>query len=75
MPKARHVHVISSGLGWRVTLSGRTFSNHRTQRRAIVVGTRLARRRCVDLVTHGRNGRIRSKDSYGREGSARDTEH
>ena len=30
---------------------------------------------CVDLVIHGRNGRIRSKDSYGHEAPVRDTEH
>jgi hypothetical protein len=29
----------------------------------------------VDLVIHGRNGRIRSKDSYGNESPVRDTEH
>jgi hypothetical protein len=29
----------------------------------------------VDLVIHGRNGRIRSKDSYGNETPKLDTEH
>ena len=75
MPKRPDVHVVSSGTGWwRVTRTGRINSRHRTQRRALVVGTRLARRECVELVTHGRNGRIRSKDSYGRERSTRDRE-
>ena len=37
-------------------------------------GARAARRHAVDLVTHGRNGRIRSKDSYGNESPQRDTE-
>ena len=36
---------------------------------------RQAKRRRVDLVIHGRNGRIRSKDSYGNESPVRDTEH
>jgi hypothetical protein len=75
MRKARDIHVLSSGSGWRVTQSGRTVSRHRIQRRAIASGLKVARRSGVDLVTHARDGRIRSKDSYGREGSARDSEH
>jgi hypothetical protein len=35
---------------------------------------RVARRGRVDLVTHGCNGRIRSKDSYGNESSAHDSD-
>jgi hypothetical protein len=50
-------------------------SHHRTQRYAMKVGRHVARRRGIDLVTHGRDGRIRSKDSYGNESSRRDTEH
>ena len=75
MRKSRDVHVLSTESGWRVAQSGRTVSNHRTQRRAIAVGAPLARQSGVDLVTHGRDGCIRSKDTYGREGSARDLEH
>jgi hypothetical protein len=37
-------------------------------------GRRVARRARVDLVTHGRDGRVRSKDSYGNEGSSMDSE-
>ena len=37
-------------------------------------GRRVARRARVDLVTHGRDGRVRSKDSYGNETAARDKE-
>ena len=44
-------------------------------RQEIGVGAHLALQSGVDLVTHGRDGRIRSKDTYGREGSARDLEH
>jgi hypothetical protein len=42
---------------------------------AVKAATREARRDRVDLVTHARDGRIRSKDSYENEGSTRDTEH
>ena len=75
MANTHDVHVITHGSGWRITRAGRTISTHRTQRRAIEIGTRLARRTGAELVTHARNGRIRSKDSYGREGSAHDLEH
>jgi len=73
----RHdVHVIVNRVrGWTVTQGGRTLSNHRTQRTALGAARRAARRHRVDLVTHGRDGRIRSKDSFGNESAARDTEH
>ena len=60
---------------WKVTRGGQVMSRHRTQANAVRVARREARRHRVDLVTHGRDGRIRSKDSYGNEGTTRDTEH
>jgi len=77
MTRRRDVHVIGNrvGSGWQVTKGGRTLSNHRTQGAALTAGRRVARRHRVDLVTHGRNGRIRSKDSFGNENAARDAEH
>ncbi len=48
---------------------------YRTQADAARAGIRQARQRRVDLVIHGRNGRIRSKDSYGNESPVLDTEH
>ena len=70
-----HVFADPDRCPWKVAQGGRTLSNHRTQHAAVNAGKRRARRDQVDLVTHGRNGRIRSKDSYGIEGPARDTEH
>jgi hypothetical protein len=76
MATLRNVHVVPNCPGWwRMTCAGRTRSPHRTPRRVIAVGTTLARRRRVGLVMHGGNGRIRSKDTYGREGDEKDTEH
>jgi len=74
---SRHdVHVIVNRVRcWKVTQGGRTLSNHRTQQTALRAARRAAKRHRVDLVTHGRNGRIRSKDSFGNESAARDTEH
>ncbi len=61
--------------GWVCTEGRRRLSVHRTQAEAVNAGIRRAKRTRVDVVTHGRNGRIRSKDSYGNESPRRDTEH
>ena len=76
MKKRRDVHVSANPVRhWKVTQGGRTLSTHRTQETAVTAARRVARRTCVDLVTHGRDGRIRSKDSFGNETTVRDTEH
>ena len=74
---SREVHVIrdATSCRWIVASGGRRVSRHRTQRRAILIGIRAAKRRRVDLVTHNRQGRFRSKDTYGPESPRRDTEH
>jgi hypothetical protein len=71
------VHVVAEpdSIGRKVKQGRRTLSHHRTQIGAVKAATREARRDRVDLVTHCRDGRIRSKDSYGNERPTRDTEH
>lgn len=68
-PIIKHnVHVTRTGVGqWRVSQGGRTVSVHRTQASAVNAGGRVAKHDGVGLVTHGRDGRIRSKDSYGND--------
>ena len=77
MARTHDVHVVADGLrgGWNVLRAGQRLSHHRTQKRAVNVGRRVARRTRVDLVTHGRDGRVRSKDSHGNERAGADTEH
>ena len=77
MTKHRDVHVVAEPerQSWKVTQGRRTLSHHRTQTGAVSAAKCEARRDRVDLVTHGCDGRIRSKDSYGNEGPTRDTEH
>lgn len=74
--RRRDVHVVFDRLHdrWRVMRGSRTVSRHFWQSSAIRAGKRAAKRECVELVTHGKRGRIRSKDSYGREGRGRDSE-
>jgi hypothetical protein len=61
--------------GWKLVRAGRRVRHCATQGEAEHYGRRFARRFRVDLVTHRRDGRIRSKDSYGNESRAKDTEH
>lgn len=61
---------------WQVKQGGERISTHQTQGNAIERGKSEARRDGVDLVTHGRDGKIRSKDSYGNDPNPpRDREH
>lgn len=71
------VHVVKQkdGAGWDVKQGGDVKSSHRTQGKAIEKGVSIAKHDKVDVVTHGRDGKIRSKDSYGNETSKKDTEH
>ena len=71
------VHVFRSAVTGRWLMKAFTTTEqcYRTQAAAARAGVREAKRRSVDLVIHGRNGRIRSKDSYGNESPRLDTEH
>ena len=76
MPRRSNVHVSKDRAGWKVTQAGARVSSHRTQANAIQAGKKTARHGAVDLVIHGRDGRIRSKDSYGHDPHPpRDREH
>jgi len=63
---------------WTVKESGsvQPVSTHRTQEAAIERAKPLARRNESELIIQGRDGQIRSKDSYGRDPNPpRDQEH
>ena len=77
MARADDLHIVPDPVSgkWKLVRAGRTLASHPTQEGVEGIGRRLARRNKVDLVTHGRDGRIRSKDSYGSESAVRDTEH
>lgn len=73
--RVRHdVHVEPGGARciWTVRQAGHTLSRHRLEGAAVRAARRVAAREHVELVIHGRNGRIRAKDSHGREGTVRD---
>lgn len=63
-----NVHVVPRDSGWDVKIEGvRGGSHYSTQREAIEAGRKLARGKGSEHIVHGRDGRIRQRDSYGRD--------
>lgn len=62
-------HVVPSHGGWSVKKAGasRASSTHSTQAEAIEAATRVARNQRSELYIHGRDGRIRERNSYGKD--------
>ena len=62
--------------GWKVTKGGKSTSQHKTQGNAIKQAIKQAKKTGGEVVTHGRDGKIRSKDSYGNDPNPpKDTEN
>ncbi|MFA5156814.1 MAG: DUF2188 domain-containing protein [Candidatus Omnitrophota bacterium] len=64
---SRNQHVVPYGDKWAVRKEGNTriTSSHITRRDAIHTANRIASSEASEVVIHGRDGRIRDKDSYG----------
>lgn len=62
-------HVVPHPDGWAVVGAGnsRVTSVHQTQEAATNRAREIARSERSELVVHGRDGRIRQKDSYGND--------
>ncbi len=67
--RKKNVHVVPHKDGWAVKSEGadKAAKVTRTQREAIEVGRSIAQKRGAENVIHGRDGRIRGKDSYGND--------
>ncbi len=67
--RKRNQHVVPHEGGWAVRGAGsqRATSVHRTQREAIDAGREVARNQRTELFVHGRDGRIRERDSHGND--------
>jgi hypothetical protein len=63
----RNQHVVPHDGAWAVRGAGseRATSVHDTQREAIEAGREIARNQNAELFIHGRDGRIRERDSHG----------
>ncbi len=78
MANEKDRHVVPRDGGWAVAKPGadRASSVHDTQREAIDQARRKAEQTHGEVVIHGRDGRIRDKDSYGSDPCPpRDTKH
>jgi len=65
----KNQHVVPHQDGWAVKGEGneRATSVHDTQQQAIDSARDIARRQHSELVIHRRDGRIRDKDSHGKD--------
>lgn len=64
-------HIVPRGSDWAVRREGadRVTSIHSTQREAELAGREIARNQHTELFIHGRDGRIRDRDSFGHDPS------
>jgi hypothetical protein len=62
-------HVVPNGEKWSVKTAGasRASSTFKTQAEAIKAATRKAKKEGTELYVHGRDGRIRERNSYGHD--------
>ena len=67
MAKGKSVHVVKHNGGWAALKKGSKRASFigQTQSETIDQARKIARREHAELVIHGRDGRIRMKDSYG----------
>ncbi len=75
---SKRVHIVPHQDGWAVKREGnnRATSVHDTQKDAQRAAIPIAKREKTEVVTHGRNGRIRDSDSYGNDPNPpKDTKH
>lgn len=65
----KNQHVVPHDGDWAVRGAGnsRVTSVHDTQAQAIYRAQEIARNQQSEMLVHGRNGRIRERNSYGRD--------
>ena len=74
----KDIHVVPHQAGWAVKREGgqRASAVTDTKAEADKIGRGLARKDGVELVIHGKNGRIQDSDSFGRDPNPpRDKKH
>jgi hypothetical protein len=62
-------HVVPSGDAWNVKKAGaaKASSTHKTQAAAVAAATKIAKNQQSEVYIHGRDGRIRERNSYGKD--------
>jgi len=69
MVRGKSQHVVPHKDGWAVKSEGSSRANiiRPTQEKAIIEARKIAKDQKSEVVIHGRDGRIRDKDSYGND--------
>lgn len=69
MSKKRNQHVVPAKDGWAVKGAGaqKATKVFDTQREAIAAARQIAVSQRSELLIHGKNGKIRDKNTYGRD--------
>lgn len=69
MTRKKDVHVVRRDEGWAVRRENgqRDSSHHSTQADAIAAARETAKRERLEVVIHGRDGKIRDSDSFGND--------
>lgn len=69
MSKSKNQHVVKHQDGWAVKGAGNDRANKvtDTQKEAIQVAREIAKNQQSELFIHGKNGRIRERDSFGND--------
>ena len=67
--RAKAQHVVPSGRNWSIRKAGssRATKTFTTQQEAIKKAREIAKQQGTELYIHGRDGRIRERDSYGND--------
>jgi len=65
----KNQHIVPTDSGWKVKTAGSSRATKicKTQKEAIALGTEIAKNKKTELFIHGRNGRIRERNSYGKD--------
>lgn len=74
----KNQHVTPKGSHWQVKGAGNSKATKvfNTQKEAITFAKQIAKNQHAELITHNRQGQIRSKDSYGNDPCPpKDNEH
>lgn len=66
---AKNLHVVQGDKMWAVKAEGspQPISRHHTQENAVKQATNVARETHVEVFIHGRDGRIRERNSFGND--------
>lgn len=69
MSKGKNQHVTKHQSGWQVKGAGNDKATKvtATQKEAIDIARNIAKNQESELLIHGKNGRIREKDSHGND--------